>query len=168
MFSDFLDVHVSERRRILPRRSRTYLALARELRFQVLERRHCLSAVVFVEHAGIEEPHSNTIALGDVDGDSNLDVLWSSLDPTLDALAWHENVDGQGSYGPPMTISGPRENQVVAVSVGDLTGDGFADVVTGEAGGMLLVYRGRGEGAFEAAESVDVDVAFDPHSWFAD
>ena len=39
----------------------------------------------------------------DLDGDRDLDILWSSFWHTV---AWYENVDGQGNFGPQRIISG--------------------------------------------------------------
>ncbi len=66
----------------------------------------------------------------DMDGDGDFDVL--SASNYDDSIAWYENMDGTGSFGPPQLISVTAEfaNSVFAA---DLDGDGDADVIWGGA-----------------------------------
>jgi cysteine-rich repeat protein len=62
------------------------------------------------------------VVAADVDGDTDADVLAASL--TGDTLAWFENVDGGGTFGPPQAISasGTAALDIVAADI-DLDGD---------------------------------------------
>lgn len=103
------------------------------------------------------------IAVGDFDGDGNLDVV--SANTTEDAnVGMPDSVsvlpgNGDGSFGPPAKFGvGDHPNTVV---VDDLDGDGNLDIVTSNAGsggasGDLSVLFGKGDGGFENAVSLSV------------
>lgn len=63
----------------------------------------------------------------DIDGDGDMDVL--SACAHIDAIAWYENTDGQGGFGPQQIIT---TNAVFTKSVvaSDLDGDGDMDVLS--------------------------------------
>ncbi len=63
----------------------------------------------------------------DLDGDGDVDVL--SASEVDDKIAWYENTDGRGTFGPQqiITTSADRARSVVAA---DLDGDGDLDVVS--------------------------------------
>jgi len=63
----------------------------------------------------------------DIDGDGDMDVLSASFGD--DKIAWYENTDGQGSFGPQQIIT---TNALYADSVyaTDLDGDGDMDVLS--------------------------------------
>ena len=87
------------------------------------------------------------IRAADLDGDGDLDVLAASTDNTI---AWYENTDGGGSFGPVQTISIAARN-ANSVAVGDLDGDGANDVVSASsADDTIAWYRNRG-GQFSLA-----------------
>ncbi|WP_163834106.1 FG-GAP-like repeat-containing protein [Spartinivicinus ruber] len=68
----------------------------------------------------------NAVA-ADIDGDGDLDVVTASnLD---DTIAWFENTDGLGTFGPENTISNTQDG-AENVTIGDVDGDGDLDVVT--------------------------------------
>jgi len=66
-----------------------------------------------------------SVAVGDVDGDEDLDVLAASEDD--DTLAWYENLGGR-SFGPQRTINAAADGPS-RVLAGDLDGDGDLDVI---------------------------------------
>jgi len=74
-----------------------------------------------------------SVFAADLDGDGDQDVLATArLD---DAVAWFENTDGAGSFGPALVIT----NQVdapVCVRAADVDGDGDQDVLTASASGL--------------------------------
>ena len=77
--------------------------------------------VITLDASGAESVHA-----ADLDGDGDRDVLSAS---TADhTVAWHENTDGLGAFGPRQILSNtaPGANSVTAA---DLDGDGFADVL---------------------------------------
>ena len=61
----------------------------------------------------------------DLDGDGDLDVLL----PYHGALAWFENTDGQGAFGPPQGIV-PDALPLKTIHAADLNGDGDLDILT--------------------------------------
>jgi len=66
----------------------------------------------------------------DLDGDGDMDVLFSSRSITNDnKIAWHENLNGLGSFGPEKIIS---TNLVFPLDLitSDLDGDGDMDVIS--------------------------------------
>ncbi len=81
---------------------------------------------------GPARPISLTAALAtsataaDIDGDGDLDVVATSSGS--ETVAWYENTDGAGTFGPPRTISN-ASNGPQQVVIADLDGDGDADVV---------------------------------------
>ena len=68
-----------------------------------------------------------SVYAGDLDGDGDLDVLSASFGD--DKIAWYENMDGKGSFGPQqvITTAAIRPRSVYAA---DLDGDGDLDVLS--------------------------------------
>ena len=69
-----------------------------------------------------------SVFAADVDGDGDLDVLSTSR--TDDKIAWYENTDGQGNFGPQQLIN-TTANNPVSVFAADVDGDGDTDVLSG-------------------------------------
>jgi hypothetical protein len=69
---------------------------------------------------------AQSVAAGDVDGDGDLDVLSGSLFDN--EIAWYENTDGNGSFGPQQGIS--TQADVARVVAADMDGDGDLDVLS--------------------------------------
>jgi hypothetical protein len=69
----------------------------------------------------------NSAFAADLDGDADLDVLSASgLD---DKVAWYENLDGEGSFGPQQIIS-TAADYAYSVFAADVDGDGDVDVLS--------------------------------------
>jgi len=92
-----------------------------------------LGVAVDVAADGVTEVHA-----ADLDGDGDLDVLWSAF--AIDTVAWHENLDGLGTYGPAQTIT-TTSNGVGSACAADLDGDDDLDVVTGAFGDDTVAWH---------------------------
>ena len=68
-----------------------------------------------------------SVFAGDVDGDGDLDIL--SASQFDDKIAWYENTDGQGNFGPQQIIS-TAAIRPSAVFAGDIDRDGDLDVLS--------------------------------------
>jgi hypothetical protein len=73
---------------------------------------------------------ARSVDAADLDLDGDLDVLFAS--PLNDTIAWHENLDGNGTFGDRKMISLPNPNSSHAnfISTADLDGDGDLDVLS--------------------------------------
>ena len=67
------------------------------------------------------------MAVQDIDGDGDPDVLYPAA---FTSLAWLENTNGLGAFGPEQTFASPPGGTQDMVAV-DLDGDGDADVLSG-------------------------------------
>lgn len=74
---------------------------------------------------------ASSVFASDLDGDGDQDVLSASFDD--DKIAWYENLDGTGTFGPQQVISilADGANALVAA---DFDGDGDMDVLSGGRG----------------------------------
>ena len=106
-----------------------------------------------------------TAVAADLDGDGDQDVLAASI--IDDKMAWYENTDGQGNFGPQRIIgtTGAGSGSVFAA---DLDGDGDQDVLSAaRTGNAILWYPNTdGKGAF-ATSPLIVDAAVDAGSALA-
>ena len=79
----------------------------------------------------------------DVDGDGDMDVLSASQND--DEIAWYENTDGAGSFGPQQVISN-LANGASSVFAADVDGDGDMDVFSASFGDDEIVWHRRSMG----------------------
>lgn len=94
---------------------------------ECLEIRRVLADVGFARHdVDVSEfVSTNSLSSGDLDGDSDVDLLIASKDGRI---SWLPNLDGQGGFGPPDVIhSGSSFGDNLSAS--DLDGDGDLDVI---------------------------------------
>lgn len=96
---------------------------------------------------GVE--HTASVALGDLDGDGDLDVIFAN-GRHLAEPDWVFSNDGRGAfYGRRALESQPDRSYGIAL--GDLDGNGTLDaVVANDAGNRSVVYRNDGMGNFAA------------------
>ena len=74
---------------------------------------------------------ASSVFSADIDGDGDNDVLSASADDWK--IAWYENTDGLGTFGPQQVITG-NASYAVSVFSADLDGDGDNDVLSASAG----------------------------------
>jgi len=91
----------------------------------------------------------------DLDGDGDNDVLSASFDD--DKIAWYENTDGQGTFGPQQIITTSADGAFSVFST-DLDGDGDNDVLSAsEDDDKIAWYENLdGSGTFEIRQSISV------------
>ena len=75
--------------------------------------------------------YANSVYATDIDGDGDMDVLSASKGD--DKIAWYENTDRNGTFGPPEVIT-TSALDALSVFSADIDGDGDADVVSGSYG----------------------------------
>ncbi len=107
---------------------------------------------------------ASSVITADIDGDGDADVL--SASQSDDKIAWYENTDGAGNFGPQQVISGGAFASF-SVQVADLDGDGDIDVIaTSFSLDQVLWYENTdGLGLFGAG-SVITDAADGAYSSF--
>ncbi len=92
----------------------------------------------------------------DFDGDGDVDVLSASTDD--DTIAWYENLDGAGDFGPERVISGTA-NGAISVHAADLDADGDADVLAAsELDSTIAWYENDGAGSFGPVQLISAAV----------
>jgi hypothetical protein len=100
-----------------------------------------------------------TIALGDVDSDGDLDVAVAGAHtpglcrPSVVSILFNQ---GGGRFAAPVGYEIP--GCLVALSLGDLSGDGAVDLAMADADDAIVVLLNRGDGTFAPARRYDVHV----------
>ncbi|MAO10855.1 MAG: hypothetical protein CMC07_08225 [Flavobacteriaceae bacterium] len=79
---------------------------------------------IVVEINGVNAPY--TVFSTDMDGDGDQDVLSTAY--SGNRIAWQKNLDGQGNFSEPITIS--ELNNPISINAADIDGDGDMDVVS--------------------------------------
>ena len=89
---------------------------------------------------------AQTVSAADVDGDGNLDVLSGSTGTSPPHIAWYENTDGAGVFGPPNSIWDPLPG-VTSMFVVDVDGDGDPDVLSAKGNTDEIYWHENTDGA---------------------
>ena len=77
----------------------------------------------------------------DIDGDGDIDIVLASSDLSSDIIAWYENMDGLGNFGPKQSIT-TQVNGVAAIYINDLDGDADLDILSSSIGdGKIAWYK---------------------------
>ena len=105
---------------------------------------------------------------GDLDNDGDKDVVSAYGADSFDGnLAWYENIDGQGTFGPQLIIS-TEVNGIKTVYSRDIDNDGDLDILTAasSSGGKIAWYENLdGLGSFSGeliltSDAFDVRIAY--------
>ncbi len=93
----------------------------------------------------------------DLDNDGDLDLLSASGQDNK--IAWYENTDGQGSYGPQQVIS-ESITWATSVDAADFDGDGDMDIIAVANGESKLIWMEHidGQGTFGAIQEIEDDL----------
>ncbi|MCB2156312.1 VCBS repeat-containing protein [bacterium] len=95
---------------------------------------------------------AESVFAADLDGDGDIDVLSGSYED--DRVAWYENIDGEGSFGPQQTIT-IAANRCLSVLAADLDGDGDKDVLSASQYGRTMWYENiDGTGTFGPRQTI--------------
>ena len=112
-----------------------------------------------VEISGLGES-ARRLRLVDLDHDGDLDLVTVTAMPDHPAVAWYENTDGRGRFGPIQVIEGEAGELSFGehLEIADLDGDGDLDVVVGrnpsQQGRIVWYENTDGVGTFGPAKDI--------------
>ncbi|NIQ20709.1 MAG: hypothetical protein GTN95_11180, partial [Gammaproteobacteria bacterium] len=97
---------------------------------------------------------ARSVFAADVDGDGDLDVL--SASGVDDKIAWYENTDGPGSFGPQQVITTLADG-AASVFAADVDGDGDLDVLSASrTDDKIAWYENTGGGGFGSQQLISI------------
>ncbi|MCZ4317736.1 T9SS type A sorting domain-containing protein [Aequorivita viscosa] len=106
-----------------------------------------------------EVPYKNATPMADIDNDGDMDIF--SASPGNNEVAWYENLDALGNFGPKNTITNTLEN-AWTVFAADLDNDGDIDVLATSVetfGGEIVWFENLdGQGNFSTKNTISTEV----------
>lgn len=99
-----------------------------------------------------------SIALGDIDNDGDLDVLWTDA---LDVIYWYENLDGAGNFGFGNLLTAITDGAYWS-SFEDFDGDGWQDLVVADRDTDVIFWYKNNAGTLDPPiDLATIDLAYD-------
>ncbi|PKA83611.1 putative secreted protein (Por secretion system target) [Ulvibacter sp. MAR_2010_11] len=103
--------------------------------------------------------HIQGVTPTDIDNDGDLDLLATISDTFSVWLVWHENVDGNTTYGEAqILIENFFITSIALPNMVDIDNDGLLDMLTayelGNGPGKLVWYRNLGDGMFDSDQEI--------------
>ena len=133
----------------------------RHLLAELLESRRLLTSIAFTQHEIYSTDRDPGVAIADLDGDLDLDVIVSSASGKL---AWYENIDGLGAFGKQNVVDiaeadldSHLSSGAHFVDVRDLDGDGDSDILAASADGVGWYENTDGRGEFGPKRLIDAE-----------
>ncbi|MDN3723835.1 T9SS type A sorting domain-containing protein [Aequorivita sp. SDUM287046] len=107
---------------------------------------------------------TESVEVDDIDGDGDMDVIMA--DWPRDIVAWYENLDGLGNFGPEQIISLAADNPNTVVLT-DIDNDGDLDVVSTNEGGQIAWFKntdGLGNFSTPIIIAENIELAYKMHA----
>ncbi len=117
---------------------------------------------------GVDVGSESDVAVGDLEGDGTLDLLLANkIDPTRGETSVVYRFSNEGTSTEPLyrkdgALDLPSAYHY-APALGDLTGDGTADLLLGTWKGRIAYHQNEGDGTFEPVDEALVEVAGESH-----
>jgi hypothetical protein len=100
---------------------------------------------------------------GDIDGDGDLDLVYALKKNPPNEVGWMSNDDGIGGTWTSTTVFNINNKDALAVSVGDLDGDGDMDIVSGDANNDLYWHDNtNGDGSTWTNNQISANIGNKP------